>query len=1121
MAGISREDSGVGSSTEGFSSGQQLCESGEALAEWRSSEQLENGTPSTSPPYWDTDDDNDFGPKPCELYGKYTWKIDKFSQINKRELRSNAFEVGGYKWYILIYPQGCDVCNHLSLFLCVANHDKLLPGWSHFAQFTIAVVNKDPKKSKYSDTLHRFWKKEHDWGWKKFMELSKVLDGFIDADTLIIKAQVQVIRERADRPFRCLDCQYRRELVRVYLTNVEQICRRFVEDRRSKLGKLIEDKARWSSFCAFWLGIDQNARRRMSREKTDLILRVVVKHFFIEKEVTSTLVMDSLYSGLKALEGQAKSKNGRGKSEDAEDSPVPIVRIDKDMFILVEDVLLLLERAALEPLPPKDDKGPQTRMKDGGSGEDMSKDSIERDERRLTELGRRTIEIFVLAHVFSSKIEVAYQEAVALKRQEELIREEAAWLAETEQKAKRGAAEKEKKSKKKQGKQKRNNRKGKDKGRDEMLDVPLQESPADEVEDFRTDVVEPVPENPDTLEDVSDVSDSVDFVPKMLQPDSEDRDASLANWDTDTSEIHPATEASGSGVSGLSSVQNGTRDGNSTSAVDDSSSTCSTDSVPSVVTNGPYKGSLHPNHKSQKSPSRGRNQRGKETTDATDGVKEAHSRPSEPTKAATRPNDASGSCKAESEAVVHSLQDRIKELEKHMVKKVEEEVFSLRRELSTKDQVDTVRPPKEKATTVPASTIIPPKNLPPAIQAKSASKNAAAIDPVSLRNPSSNIPQPTAPLVNSAPKFTEKPSVQMPVTSRPLSAPINSGPRPTAPVASTVRTPPLLARSVSAAGRLGPDPSPATHNSVPQSYRNAIMGTSITSSSTGFTQPHSPRSAINPSQLYSQLPGLTSSPMFLPQSSDRMEPNSVKPSISFGMLNLDVFQNGRPQWVDCPERSSSTKSMHYDDPSSSQQNEVHNLGFYKPVVHRRLQDNISTDSTPACTSGRQTNHGAFTDEFPHLDIINDLLDDEHSIAKQTRASTSFQSFSNGPHHLNRQFSFPLDPGMSSNMGPSTSCRFERARSYHDDGLQRGYGSLSGAHFDALLPDMIPQANPGPFLNEHVDGFLPTQWQTGGSDYSYLGMGNVEGDGYPYHVPDYSNLVCGVNGYTVFRPSNGH
>ncbi|XP_060215843.1 TNF receptor-associated factor homolog 1b-like isoform X3 [Lycium barbarum] len=212
-----------------------------------------------------------------------------------------------------------------------------------------------------NDTLHRFWMKELDWGWKKFMELSKVVDGFIDADTLVIKAQIQVIRERAERPFHCLDCQYRRELVRVYLTNVEQICRRFVEERRAKLGKLIEDKTRWSSFCAFWMGIDKNSRRRMSREKSDRILKMVVKNFFIEKEVTSTLVstlvMDSLYTGLKALVGQTKGQTGRGKYLDAEEQTVPIVSMEKDMFVLVDDVLLLLERAVLEPLPPKDEKG--------------------------------------------------------------------------------------------------------------------------------------------------------------------------------------------------------------------------------------------------------------------------------------------------------------------------------------------------------------------------------------------------------------------------------------------------------------------------------------------------------------------------------------------------------------------------------------------------------------------------------------------------------------------------------------------------------------------------------------------------------------------------------------------
>jgi hypothetical protein len=50
-----------------------------------------------------------------------------------------------------------------------------------------------------------------------------------------------------------------------------------------------------------------------------------------------------------------------------------------------------------------------------------------------------------------SGIEVAYQEAVALKRQEELIREEEeAGLLESEMKGKRSITEKEKRAKKKQ-----------------------------------------------------------------------------------------------------------------------------------------------------------------------------------------------------------------------------------------------------------------------------------------------------------------------------------------------------------------------------------------------------------------------------------------------------------------------------------------------------------------------------------------------------------------------------------------------------------------------------------------------------------------------------------------------
>ena len=438
--------------------------------------------PSTS--FAEEDDD---GVRPGDLYGKFTWKIENFSEISKRELRSNVFEVGEYKWYILVYPQGCDVSNHLSLFLCVADYDKLLPGWSHFAQFTIAVVNKDPKKSKYSDTLHRFCKKEHDWGWKKFMELSKVLDGFTVSDTLVIKAQVQVIREKQNRPFRCLDTQYRRELVRVYLTNVEGICRRFLEERREKLAKLRECP---EAFHEFWDSLSIQLRSCLASDRADNILKLLVKRFFNEKEVTSTLVMDALHSGYRALQvgndsaagvaaaasaagsgsgkGKGDGKGGKGgkggsssssatsaaatamKLASPTDPPVSI-SMEENLTYLAGDVMRTLEQAANEAVPPhNEDK----------DLDDYGKDSLERDERRLAELGKQAIEMFVLSHLYTNRIEVAFKENEALKRQEALIREEEeAERQEAERQAKKQEAERERRNRRKEKKQRKKERK--------------------------------------------------------------------------------------------------------------------------------------------------------------------------------------------------------------------------------------------------------------------------------------------------------------------------------------------------------------------------------------------------------------------------------------------------------------------------------------------------------------------------------------------------------------------------------------------------------------------------------------------------------------------------------------
>ncbi|KAG2452725.1 hypothetical protein HYH02_002956 [Chlamydomonas schloesseri] len=416
------------------------------MLEWRSRSALD--VAETSSTFLDDEDD---GPKPHELYGKFTWKIENFSEISKRELRSNVFDVGSYKWYILVYPQGCDVCNHLSLFLCVADYDKLLPGWSHFAQFTIAVVNKDPKKSKYSDTLHRFCKKEHDWGWKKFMELSKVLDGFTVADTLVIKAQVQVILDKPSKPFRCLDPQYRRELVRVYLTNVEGICRRFCDDKKARLSWVREEG---NAFRHFWASLTPEQQRKYLTDKGEVILKAVVKQFFNEKEVTSTLVMDALYSGCKQIEEHSRTWL-EGKCSD--NAPVVLIKAERNSFTLCGDLMEIADRVQKDYIPAaKDDnKAMQPNdgltLRSGQDGDDYRRDSIERDEKRLAELGRKTIEMFVISHIFCEKLEIAYREAEALKRQDQLIAEEFEMARLEESKAQAKAmADKEKKAKKKE-----------------------------------------------------------------------------------------------------------------------------------------------------------------------------------------------------------------------------------------------------------------------------------------------------------------------------------------------------------------------------------------------------------------------------------------------------------------------------------------------------------------------------------------------------------------------------------------------------------------------------------------------------------------------------------------------
>ncbi|VAH64640.1 unnamed protein product [Triticum turgidum subsp. durum] len=1135
--------------------------SGDSMSEWRSCDQIDNGSPSTSPPFWDTDgEDDDPGPCPSNLFGRHTWRIQNFSKEKKREMKSEPFEAGGFKWYILVYPQGCDVSNHLSLFLCVADHDKLLPGWSQFAQFTIAVGNLDPKKVKYSDTLHKFWKKEHDWGWKKFMELSKIQDGFLVNDVLEIIAQVQVIREKVDRPFRCLERPYRRELLRVYMTNIEQIYRRFVEEHRSKLSNLIEDKMRWSGFCAFWLAIDTSTRYRMSREKSDVILKIIVKHFFVEKEVTSTLVMDSLHTGLKALEHQCRGKKGRGKLMDLEELSAPMVHVDMDTFALTGDVLALLERAALEPLPcqplsPKDDKCSQSRTKAGSSGE--VKVSIEHEEKRLTEFGQKILETFVLSHIFSG-IEVAYQEAVSLKRQEELIREEEeAGLLENEMKGKRNnTTEKEKRAKKKQAKQKKNNRKVKDKDREEKSDSNFAENSTVEhkplpclSESATMNIMQDKRNN--LLDSSSQKSLHRGTTPrtraissKNVPKDEDDLPSSTTGGsDRNTSGCGPAPKPDQETVlitlkdrlrklgTRLHEKENEGRklEGHlekkaAAEAVSSSSSSSSLEKTPNVV-NRPEQPSVTSTDASMYAP--------------------PHSQP-------VITNGANGAIPATPKTTVSTKSGPTVAPSK------------VKPALNLKiDRATSVTPrplPVDKAATLPSSLSLANKAIPvppqssapwvakaakgipappkPSAQANKVTKAA----PVPMKSPTPQVekvakaipalsksPAPQVNKVappNAAPRqlpsvsYSEARKSAVPkkivgtsvprtstAVSRPSSAPLFQAPRSTLPPIPGAQVPPSQSRSLTASRRSSNEPSAPVPSYVPQSYRNAIIGkgsldTTLSSSdkvtstgqSNGISQPLSAyalgtSAMLPPVGRNGQLPGNQG---FISGQGKLDTLDSWHPwkGISDAKEHMPRDDTTYQQMTNGDARIRPWSDNSYQQASNSGTEEQ---GRFGGIQHRQFQSEIPTNF-----DSHQL-QGSVGEEFPHLGIINDLLEEEQSNV----------SMAEPPIHEYHPFGVPFSPGgnfAEADMTSSSSSGQLNLNGHYYDRLNALH-RLGEGQFSTL----------GAYTNGMADSFSSKPWL-----YSYPNpMVNPGVNGFSQQMGDYNNYASGrANEEYMYRRANG-
>ncbi|WOK99406.1 hypothetical protein Cni_G08118 [Canna indica] len=665
-----------------------------------------------------------------------------------------------------------------------------------------------------------------------------------------------------------------------------------------------------------------------------------------------------------------------------------------------------------------------------------------------------------------------------------------------------------------QAKQKRNGRKGKDKGKDERCNPVVerlqQEASVERIShDFSSEQAESVVEKIDALEDASDVSDTGDDVGELLQPDLDDRDSSPNNWDTDISEIHLATEANGN------SVQNGQTEKRSQSVMDDSSSTCSTDSVPSALVSGPCKGStLQNNNITQSSPNRVKNQRSKEKADRICLTNGGHNRQSETILIGDHLHHVAGSkvSQPQSDDSLFTLKIETRPLDNNINEK--EEVATQQKKLTSKDRGDADRQFSSPSLGKRTTTILQQAKQ-SSVTTASLTVSTTGVDPASSKEPTSGSTSQTGKVIAAASRSppvtsriqSEAQKQKIPVkissihevssTTRPSSAPLVPAPRVTA-IASTVQSVPFLSRSASAAGRLGTDPSssapsPSAPCYVPQSYRNATIGKTV--NARGYISiDDTASSGQNVACPQSPSISLSSSSMRPPQTPIRKDLTSIRPGLTFGCVN--------PKAVHIQHLG--LDDSYHESTASSSSNErfglmdnLEKLDIYGKLRKKLFATEIASRVTPYV-------QGTVTEEFPHLDIINDLLDDDQHIGRTAR----------GSHHaFSRQYSLPGNLSSADIGSLGCSSRFDQSKQYFDVGA-RGY-SASNNPIQGLRDGHYQQLDYSAYANNRFDGLSRSSWPYGNGDLSMLSLGDGDTNGYGYQFSEYS--ARGGTGY-VYRPN---
>ncbi|KAM4072201.1 hypothetical protein ACB094_11G119700 [Castanea mollissima] len=124
-----------------------------------------------------------------------TWKIEKFSTLDKSFYFSQEFTVEGLKWKIKVYPKGNtdQIPEAISIFItfcdCIPSEHKI------YAEYKLRIRNQ--VQGNHMERLGKHWfSNSLGWGFPQFMFLNDLHDafkGFLVNDTIIVEAEIIVM----------------------------------------------------------------------------------------------------------------------------------------------------------------------------------------------------------------------------------------------------------------------------------------------------------------------------------------------------------------------------------------------------------------------------------------------------------------------------------------------------------------------------------------------------------------------------------------------------------------------------------------------------------------------------------------------------------------------------------------------------------------------------------------------------------------------------------------------------------------------------------------------------------------------------------------------------------------